>query len=437
MPATYRINWDALLARVVYRWHWRIALGALLLAAALGLAGGLIPPVWRGEATLTVRAAPGATVLVDGRPWPRQLYAGRHTVAATLPDGRAAWAEVTLRAGAPITLTLPAGLPPPRVRPLPAAAPGMRVAQVWWADGAWRVMSRPRPDPETAADAGHDSDPPPGHTVAFGAQGAERLSTIDAYAGLADQLHAGGTFLEAVYRPSAASYGGIEPGTVEVRGWQHTPVTVPLSGELTLVRFAPDGDALLLAERTPAGGEQISLARAQDRREPVVAVPGSVRRLSWREDGSAVVLHSQSGDRLALTLVRLRPTIAAATIAELDAATYADALVPLSWGADTLLWIAPGEDAAPALWSAPLRTLIPERRGQLDVRVLDRQPDETLRVVTVVDGRLAIGRYQHGALIVEATAPDVPLAADLAGVWHSGELLLASSDGVWLLTFAE
>jgi hypothetical protein len=440
--SSYRINWDALLARVVYRWHWRLALGAALVATALGIATGLIPPVWRGEAALAVEAPPGATVTADGRPWPARLYAGRHTVIAALPDGRTSSADVTLAAGETLALTLPPGLPPPLVRPLPPAAPGTRVGLVWWADGAWRAASTlAAPLASDARGAQATPTPGPSQTVAFGARGAERLSTIDAYAGLADQLHQGERLLEAVYLPSDDRYGDGGLGVVEVRGWDARPATVPLSGELSLVRFAPDGAALLLGERTPAGGEQVSVARRGAARAPVVAVPGSVTRISWSDDGTAAVLHSRDGDRLALTLVRLGPTLAAATIAE-GQATFAGDLMPLTWRAGELLWVAPDAEGRPRLWAAPLQSLIPEDRGPLDARALDALPDGTLRVLALHEGRLVVGRASSEqaegiVLVVEATIPGMALADDLAGIWHAGELLVQSQAGVWLVTFPE
>src|SRR5207302_1582719 len=111
----------------------------------------------------------------------------------------AAWADVELSAGAILSLTLPPGLPEPRERALPSAAPGTHIDQVWWADDAWRVLSVP--DPPPTPDARHQTiatpTPQPGQTVAVGAQRVERLATLDAYAGLADQVHAGGQLREA------------------------------------------------------------------------------------------------------------------------------------------------------------------------------------------------------------------------------------------------
>jgi hypothetical protein len=429
-----RINFDALLARIVYVWRWQAIAGTFLLLVAAILASGLIPPIWRGEATLAVSAPAGATLTLDRRPWPATIYAGAYTVAATLPDGRSASARVVLGPGERLDLALPAGLPPPRARPLPPPAPGMRVEQVWWADGGWRIRSAPiltstaEPDPGAATPT-----PAPAQTVALGPLGTERLSTLDAYAGLADQLRVEDRLLEAVHRPAPPSgFATDAPGSVEVRGWPGGRTTVPLSDALTLVRFAPDGASLLLAERALAG-EQVSLVQPNQPRAPLVAVPGSIRRLSWHDDGSAVVIHSRVGDRLALTLVRLRPTIAAATVAELDTARFAADLVPLTWDAAGLLWVAPDADDTPALWAAPLDTLVPEPRGPLDARALDWLPDGTLRAVVFADGQVAIGRFQGPIFITEIVTATIPPADDLVGIWRSNELLLQSESGAWLL----
>jgi hypothetical protein len=438
MPtAHYHINWDALLARIVYRWHWKFALGIALFGALAGLATGLIPPVWRGTAALSVAAAPGALVEVDGRAWPRQLYAGKHTIAARLPDGRTAWADVMLRAGETLTVTLPPGLAPPVVRPLPVAAPGMTIERVEWVDGTWRARSTAAAQPTAEADAGLSATPPPvsSHTIAFGARGTERLSTIDAYGGLADQLQLDGRRLEAVYRPAERGFGGAD-GAVEVRGWHKPFVTLPLSAELTLLRFAPDGAALLLGERTPGGGEQISIAVSGEARVPVVAVPGRVMRTAWSDDGRAVVLHSLLDERLSLTLVRLRPTIAAITIAETDA-MYAAALAPLAWAPNRLLWISPDTAGEATLWEAPLDSLIPAALGRLDARALGIRDDGTLRMLWLEGERVVVGSFQNGMLIGQAIVPNLAPSDDLAGIWHGNEVLVQAGTGAWLVTVRE
>lgn len=60
-------NSRALLARVVYRWHWKLLLVALVLLGGCGLLSGTLPPVWRGQVALHIEANPEATVTVDGR----------------------------------------------------------------------------------------------------------------------------------------------------------------------------------------------------------------------------------------------------------------------------------------------------------------------------------------------------------------------------------
>jgi len=205
--AGYRINLDALLARIVYRWRGRALALAVLLISGTGLAAGIIPPFWRQQATLAINAVSGATVTVDGQSWPRAIYAGGHAVQAAMPDGRRSWADITLRASQALTVTLPAGLAVPRERPLPPAAPGSHIERVWWADGTWRVQSVQNPPP-TAKDsqtqpAGITPTSQPGQVVAVSAQGMERLPTLDAYAGLADQVHVNSQLFEAVYRTNA------------------------------------------------------------------------------------------------------------------------------------------------------------------------------------------------------------------------------------------
>lgn len=443
----YRINLDALLARLVYRWHGR-SIGVLLLLTVLaGLLTGVIPPLWQGRAQLAIAAAPGATITIDGRAWPRTVYAGAHTVVASLPDGRAAWADIDIHAGQALTVTLPTGLPAPRIRPLPAPAPGMRIDHVWWADGAWRVTSVPMtPDASDVRRQPAEPTPTamPGQTVALDAHGVERLSTLDAYAGLADQVHVArgqgdtSSLREAVYHPDPSrGLGDSSFGSIEVRGWGQAVSTVPISAPLTLLRFSPDGAALLEAEALPGGGEQVYRIGPDGRRAPVVAVPGRITRLSWRPDSRAIVLHSLQGDRLTLTLVRLTSSIVAATIADLPVAAYAASLVPLTWDDTGLLWVAPDDSGGTTLWRAPLTTLIPDRVGLLAARALTRLPDGALRAVTIQGDTVVIGRYQGDIFIGEAKVAGVPATADLAGMWQGNELLLQGGGRAWLLDLVD
>jgi len=107
-----------LLARIIYRWRGRALVLAALLISGTGLVADIIPPFWRQHASLVIKATPGATVQIDGRSWPRPIYAGAHVVQATMPDGRSSWADITLSANQALTLTLPAGLAEPRERSL-------------------------------------------------------------------------------------------------------------------------------------------------------------------------------------------------------------------------------------------------------------------------------------------------------------------------------
>jgi hypothetical protein len=159
--------------------------------------------------------------------------------------------------------------------------------------------------------------------------------------------------------------------------------------------------------------------------------------LSWRPDGRAVVLHSVQGQRLTLTLVRLTPSILAAAIADLPAANYAGALVPLTWDDAGLLWVAPDSAGVSALWSAPLSSLIPERKQAMEARALTRLPDGTLRVVQVQGDTVVIGREQGALFIGETVVPRVLAAPELMGIWQGNQLLLQSDQKTWLLDVTE
>jgi len=264
----------------------------------------------------------------------------------------------------------------------------------------------------------------------------ERLATLDAYAGLADQVHRNDQLIEAVYRADPnRGLSDQSSGSIEVRGWG-SQQTIPISAPLTLLRFAPDGTALLEAEQVPSGGEQVYLI-TQDRRVRAVAVPGHIVRLSWRPDSSAVVIHSVQGERLTLTLVRLAPSLVAAVVADLSAADYAGALIPLTWDDAGLLWVAPDQSGTPSLWSAPLTSLIPERKGPMDARALTRLADGTLRAVTIQADSVVIGRYQGDIFIGETVVPGVQPARDLMGLWQGNELLLQGGGRAWLLDVVE
>ncbi|MCS6841936.1 MAG: hypothetical protein NZ699_01790 [Roseiflexus sp.] len=425
--AGYRINLDALLARVVYRWHWKIALAVVAAGALIGIASGVIPPFWRGRANLQVRAAPEARITIDGRPWSGDVYAGEHTVAATLPDGRRSWVRLTLQPGETVALDLPPGLLLPKTHRVPSAAPGMRLTAIWRAGDSWRVQSVAPPPVETSAkDAGEDM--PATHTIAIGTSGIERLTTIDAYRGRADVLTVDGTRYEAAYEP--AQPGSRQESRIIVRGWEHMTVTVV--GDVSLVRFAPDGQALLLAERTVAG-EHVRYLTPDASPVAVVALPGEITGVAWHPSGNAVLIASRDGTRRALTLARLRPTPVAAVVAE----PAADGLPPYAWSSNELVWITPDDAGRPQMWRASLDTLLPERQMPLEARAIMRLADGTLRVVLLRDGEVIIGRLDGERFIGETTIAGVPARADLAGEWYGNELLLRSGNDAWLITIVE
>ncbi len=451
----YRLNGRALLARIIYRWHWRVLMMLSLLLGVTGVFTGLIPPFLRGTVSMVVIAAPGAAITVDDRAWPFPLYAGEHTVRAALPDGRASWTTVDLQAGQPLTLTLPSGLPTPRVRPILPAAPGTAVSAISWADGAWRVQSSAvgssTVEPQRVGVGGQPALPLPAQTVAITADGLEPLPTLDAYGGRADEVTVNGTRYEAVYRGDERR--GRATGVLEIRGWDDTPFTVPLSQTLTLVRWSPTGDALLLGEQIGTDAEQLRVLRRDGTIDTVVAVPGRVREVVWSPDGSGVLLASQQHAQLTLTLARLTPTVAARVIAEVsnvDAARGSGGaasgsrtqvqmehpyLPPVHWNGTTLEWIGADAQGVSHLWSAPLLTLIPERGQVLPAVALTRLAHADLRVVAIRNEQVVIAQLQGTILLVETVIPDVPATVELRGQWSplGNQLILQSATDAWIV----
>lgn len=431
----YHINIDALLARMIYRWRIQMLSIVAVVAGVFVLWSGIVPPFWRGTATLSITAAPNAAIQFDGKSWPLPVYAGNHRVTAVLPDGRSSWADLELHAGQTLSLDLPPGLSAPRERPLLSAAPGMHIADVWWADNGWRVTSVPNTPPEPERGTKNGSSMPTaraGQTIAIGDQATVRLPTLDAYAGLADQMYVKGRLREVVYRPQHdGGFAEQERGSIEIRGWGND-ATIPVSNSLTLLRFAPDGSTVLEAERVADGGEQVYLLRPNQARVSVVAVPGRIVRLSWQPDSRAVVIHSEQGDHLTLTLVRLEPSIVAAVIADLPRAHYSHALVPLTWKDQELLWVAPDSAQASTLWRASLSTLLPERERVMYASAITMLDDGTVCAAVIEHDAVVIGRYQGELFIGETTLAQVPAAPDLQGIWQGKHLLLASGESLWL-----
>lgn len=428
--AGWRINFDALLARMVYRWSGRTLMVMLAACATVALLAGAVPPVWRGEAQLRLNGHPEARLEVDGKPWPHQLYAGTHVAVATLPDGRRSSVEFVVRRGETATITLPPGLAKPRVRALPPDGPESTVFRASFVDGTWRVQSRRSDDVDAAV-----------QTVALRSGGLEPLSLLDAYGGRADTVTAGSRSYSALYRPAANG----SAGALEVRGWQGGG-TFAITGTLTFVRWAPDAHLLLAAERLRSDGEELRVFSPDAEPAPVLAVPGHVSDIVWHPAGDAAALLSRHRNRLTLTAIRFRPTFATRLLADLvvpgasadasgEPAAEPLAVVPLTWSGSAIEWLAPDERGLSILWRAPLETLLPERAGALEAAALHRTKEGALRIARAWHGRLAIGQQANGRFHVEAWLPDIPATRDLSGLWSpdGSSLLLRSGRSAWLV----
>lgn len=447
----WEVNVEALLARLLLTWRGRVLLLGVITWLLIG--SGIVPPIWRGEVSLAILAPDHAALFVDGQAWPYTLYAGTHRVEAQMADGRRSWSEVTLTSGQTLTMTLPAGLAPPRIRSLPPAAPGMQISRVWWADAAWRVQSGAVPVMNQSQGPGTEPTPItlPDQTVALTSDSLEPLTTLDAYGGRADVVTVGGTRYEVVYQAPSADYSSTSRGTLEVRGWGNDTQTVELSQTLTLVRWSPTGNAVLFGEQLGSDAEQIRLLRrTANTPQPLVAVAGRVRDVLWSPTGDAVVLLSESTNRLTMTLIRITPTIVSRVISQValrsgssSTATGESAevsnsgafvVMPVTWREDAVEWIAPDEAGVPHLWSAPLRSLIPERRQPLDAVAIYRLPDGQLRTVRSFNGQLVIGLSGEHSFVVEADIPGIP-SEGLRGQWapNGTNLLLQQGGQAWIV----
>ena len=411
--AGYRFDGEALLARLVYRWHWHCL--ALLLLAVFGIVL-LRNPFWLGDAMIRLMAPPDAVVTVDGRAWSPVMRAGHHRFVATMPDGRRSWSDITLMAGITTTVRLSGGITV-SVRPIPPAAPGMSITSVMPDASGWRVVSQPLANGVTAL---------PPQTMHIGSRSSARMVTIDAYRGLADQVHVAGTLVEALARD--------EPDiglALTMRGWPAQRRPIDIADDVFRVVLAPDGATVALIQPLE-GGEQLTLLTAREML-PVVAVPGSVTRITWQPQGHACVIQSVDAGQLSLTLVRVRPTIAAVTVAERSLAS-AGPLVPLAWSEDSLAWLGPDDSGASQVWRARLDTLVPQPLAPLDALAFTLAPDGTVRFVRRAAAGLEIGRMQAGVLEIEATVGAFAAESDLTALWHANELVIQAAGRAWLLT---
>jgi hypothetical protein len=369
--AGYRFDGEALLARLVYRWHWHCL--ALLLLAVFGIVL-LRNPFWLGDAMIRLMAPPDAVVTVDGRAWSPVMRAGHHRFVATMPDGRRSWSDITLMAGITTTVRLSGGITV-SVRPIPPAAPGMSITSVMPDASGWRVVSQPLANGVTAL---------PPQTMHIGSRSSARMVTIDAYRGLADQVHVAGTLVEALARD--------EPDiglALTMRGWPAQRRPIDIADDVFRVVLAPDGATVALIQPLE-GGEQLTLLTAQEML-PVVAV------------------------------------------AERSLAS-AGPLVPLAWSEDSLAWLGPDDSGASQVWRARLDTLVPQPLAPLDALAFTLAPDGTVRFVRRAAAGLEIGRMQAGVLEIEATVGAFAAESDLTALWHANELVIQAAGRAWLLT---
>lgn len=434
----YRIHWDALFARIVYRWFWQTALVVLLAGSLFSLVSGIIPPVWRGKATMNI-TAPDAQVLVDGQAWPREIYAGSHTVTARWTDGRVAWTSVEIAADGSQDIALQPGLLTPRVRAIPAAGPGLKVDRIWRADGAWRVVSVPNivASANTNQQASVRPTALPGQTVAIKPQGLERMSTIDAYKGIADEIHSGDTLIRAWFAAGASAND--TRGTVVVQGWTTSETTIPVSQTVSMLRLSPDGKELLVSLQVGNSGEQIALGDVSSQiLTPLIAVPGTVTAMEWSPASNAALVTSISQSRLTLTLIRIVPSIVAAVMTEIDIAAGTQPVISTSWTADALFWLAsPGADTSATLWKAPLSSLIPESQRPLQAYAFSMLADGSIRILTSQRDQLVVGRLDGKRFTGEAFVPDITPDASLTGTWRGSDILIYKQNQAWLVQFAE
>ncbi|MBU6332817.1 MAG: hypothetical protein KGS47_00320 [Chloroflexi bacterium] len=410
--AGYRFDGEALLARLVYRWH-RHCLALLLLAALAVLLS--LNPFWFGDTTIRLTAPPDAVVTVDGHPWSPVVRAGRRRFVATMPDGRRSWSDMTLVAGITTTVRLGGGIGV-TVRPIPPAAPGLHIAAVMPDAGGWRVVSQPAPGAAPAL---------PQQTMHIGSESSSRLVTIDAYRGLADQTQVAGRLVEALARQ--------EPDiglALTMRGWPGHTRPIDIADDVSRLVLAPDGATVALVQPLD-GGEQLTLLTPREA-VPVVAVPGTIVRIIWQPQGAACAVYSIDAGRLALTLVRARPTVAAVTVGE--RASMPDGVVmPATWTDDALWWLNLDDAGESQLWRAQLAALVPQRVAPLEALAFTMAPDGAVRFVRRAAAGLEIGRMRAGVIEIEAVVDTVVMGTDLTAFWRADELVVLAGGRAWLL----
>lgn len=437
----YKFNLRALAARLIYRWSW---IGLLLLLVVLGLVllrGGLAR-LTQGSGTLAIVAPPDATVRLGGLGGRLAESSVVNTVSATLPDGRQSWQTLTVGAGTTVTATLEAGIAELRSRAILPAGPAAQLGAVRWADGAWRVASLTRMETLGASPApGAPARPYRVETSALTSDATTPLATLNAFNGLADEVTVAGRTQSASYR-APQGYGTV--GALEISTGGSEAATVPISSTLRWMQWAPDGAALLWAEQATPVSEQLRLWTPRAPVTAVVAVPGQVEAVRWQPSGAAALVVSNDGTAVALTLVRLRPTLDSRVLAVLpigaapgQATAGVGLRVPLCWSDTRVLWIAPDGAGTARLFSAALADALPSAGPPLTALVLHAEADGTLRLAQAeADGVVIARQRADGTILGLGWVPDVPAAAVTSGQWSPDGTSLVLQGGTqgWFVT---
>ncbi len=429
--AGYTLNLRALLARLLYPWRIVTISGILLLIMSCGLLSGIIPPFWRGQGQLVITAAPATTLTINGRPGTANatVRSGDYHIVATTSDGAASWADVTVRSGITTTLTLP---PPLRTttRTIPVGAPGSILTTIWWANNGWRITSNPLSPTAGPSASGPTPTPEAGQTVALVGERSQRIPTIDAYAGIADEMQIGGRSLSAVFVGQRNYGGSVRDGVIAVTGWTTATTAFTTTSGATLVRFAPDGNALVFGEQI-GSGTRLSVGRRDGSVAAIVALPDPIIAIDWQDGRSdALAVVSANATRMTLTMARLGTPTIAAVVADIPERITP----PIAWTADALHWIATDARGERHHYQAPLATLIPERREALDAVAFRFLPRQVVPQIIIRNGAsLAIGQYDDRQFIGVAMLPDIPADAPISGRWHATTVLLRTADAAWIV----
>ena len=324
---------------------------------------------------------------------------------------------------------------------LPPVAPGYRLDQGTWTDGAWRIISRPQRLPSTPT-PGPNFDQivrtPQTQTIAVRDGEAKRILDIDAFDGVADEVHlAAGARQLAVYQPGR----GNDAGVIEVRGpgWTsaYTPTIAPLG-----LSWSPRGNQLIAFLDAGSGVSVLLLDVGTTKAhtvtgQPIVALPGRMRWVSWAPSGDAALVAAdipaadgRTTNLLGLTLITVRDG-QSTYLGELPIAAFVGG-VPHAWSDTTIYWT----DADHRLNRAALTGGLAEQLPLRDVYGI-KVEGTLLRLVQLQRRSVVLTHATlEGTLVqTDAVLDDVRAPAGFAALWQGDQLLLMSPDEWRLLDF--